>query len=211
MASQILKKLTLNSIGLDKFVIRDACLAATPVIEYKADGTTPKTYAGKGKSIDLAQFIGNVTGIKPGVNKDTGQTFVKLIGTYEAINLLTGEAFANCSTLMLPDFVANGIATAIQNGSNAIDFGVKITAHYNEKSAVGYEFAAESLMPTQESDAVSSIKARLLGAGVVLALPKAAVQLVLEVVAPVAAADVRASVEAEIAAEVPKQKSKKAA
>jgi hypothetical protein len=188
MSAKILKKITLSTMGLDKMTILEAVRAVVPVIEYKDDGKTPKVIANKGPAVAIAQFVGNVTAIKPGANKDTGQPFVKLIGSYEAINLLTGESFTNCSTLLLPDFIANGIATAIMAGAGAVDFAVKVSANYDEKSAVSYEFSGESLMPTQEADAVSSIKARLQNMGVLLAAPKPVLSLASS--APVAAAPV---------------------
>lgn len=172
MSSKILKKITLREIGLDKMAIRKACEEATPKLE---DG---KTLASKGNTVKLATFIGSVTQVRPGEVKDTGQPFAKLVGSFEATNLLTGEVFTNSPVLILPNFVGDGIADAVmRGGAQAVDFAVCITARYDEKAAVGYEFGAESLLPTQEADAVSAIKAKLASAGIALPAPKEVPQL----------------------------------
>jgi len=169
---KILKKITLRTIGLDKMTLRRACEAVVPKIKDETSGV--ETLAFKGPGVKIAQFIGTIVAYKAGVVKDTEQTFVKLSGQFEAINMLTGEVYTECSTLILPNFVADPLANALRSGAQSVDFAVVITAAYDEKSAVGYEFGAESLMPTTESDAVSAIKARLQSQGVALAAPKSA-------------------------------------
>lgn len=164
MATKILRKLTIRDVIGGKSAILD--IAKTGRANDKAT---------EGAPVPLMTVIGQVSSIKPG-EADNGP-FVKLMGVFEAVNLQTGEVISDVGVAILPNFVSTQIANAIQAGGENVQFAVQLDVKFKESAAVGYEFEARSLMPTQESDAVKAIKQSLQAAGVMLPAPKTAPQL----------------------------------
>lgn len=167
MGTKILRKLTLATAFGDKIAILNAALTGR---DGGATGTAPE-----GKPVDLLAVVGQVHSIKPGSVKRTMpdgtemvSEYVKLRGTFEATNLVTGEVYPDVGECILPNFVAGPIAAAINAGAKAADFAVKLQARFKITAATSYEFLAESLLPVETSNAVNSIKSRMLGLGLEL-------------------------------------------
>lgn len=165
MGTKILRKLTIATAFGDKIAVLNAALTGR---DGGATGTAPE-----GKPVDILAVVGQVHSIKPGSVKrampdgtELVSEYVKLRGTFEATNLVTGEVFPDVGECILPNFVAGPIAAAINAGAKAADFAVKLQARFKITAATSYEFVAESLLPVETSNAVNSIKSRLLALGV---------------------------------------------
>ncbi len=139
---EIVKKLTLRTMNLGKIQIRKAVTEENP-------------------TASLAKIVGRTTTAQP-VQSEQGES-IRLIGEFNGVNLLTGEAFTS-TTCFIPNFVAQPLANALQE-SESVDFAIEITAKYSEKSAVGYEFGVKPLLETKRTNALQELMDR---AGVAL-------------------------------------------
>lgn len=147
----------------------------------------PSKEAAEGAFVPMLRVIGRVFKAKPGSVSRTmpnGETidseFVKLIGEFSATNLETGEVFPNVAECILPNFVADSIASAMKSGADSVDFAVELTIRFKEKAATMYEFGCNSLIPVAKASSVNDIEARLASLGIeatpprkLLAAPKA--------------------------------------
>lgn len=159
MAAKILRKLTIKEAVGGKAEL----LKIAQTGKEKPDSST-------GKAIPILMVIGQAHGAVAG-ESDNGP-YLKLKGEFEATNLVTGEIIPNVSTAILPNFVADMIASAMKaNSDNPVDFGITFSVSYDETAATMYKFDAESLMPAEPARAVSAIKARLQQAGIALPTP----------------------------------------
>lgn len=159
MATKILRKLTIKEVVGGKAEI----LKIAQTGKEKPDSTT-------GAPVDLLTIIGQVNSYQPGEG-DNG-SFVKLKGAFEATNLDSGEVIPVNGNAILPNFVADQIASALMDGAGSVDFAVKLTVSYDETAATMYKFGAESLLPVQSAEPVNALKAQLAGLGVSLPAPR---------------------------------------
>jgi hypothetical protein len=139
--TEIVSKLTLKSIGCGKLAIQEA------------------TVANKENSVLLATFVGICEKIKPGTVTDANgdeRTFVKLLGTFQATNNLTGEIFSSNVALM-PSLVADQIAKAVSESENEVEFAVQFLARFSEKAATNYVFSAKPLFETKPTDKMAAL------------------------------------------------------
>lgn len=137
MAKRILKKLTLREIlGSKQKCLALALTGATADEEGEFKGT--------GKLVDAAIITGRVFDCKVGEG-DNG-TFIKLMGNFQGKNLATGNLTEEVGICIMPNHVANRIASAIAQGSRNIEFKVKFLIRFNETAATQYEFEAENLV-----------------------------------------------------------------
>jgi hypothetical protein len=128
-----LRKITLRNIGLDQATINAAL-----------DGQTKAA---------LANVAGIVSAGKPG-QSDKGE-YLKLIGEFRAINLLTGEQFSSAACI-LPNFIADQFRPVLeQNGS--VEFALQIGARVNDRSVTGYEFTVTPLVESRSSDRMAEL------------------------------------------------------
>lgn len=177
MGQKLLRKLTLKEIvGGKAEILKVAQLGCV----------TAKNEAGKeitlpeGNVMPLCMILGRVSGYKPG-ESDLG-SFIKLLGAFEATNLQSGEVVAMNGVCILPNFIADAIGAALQNGAESVEFAVQVNVQYKEAAATSYEYSAVSLLTPTESAPIAGLKAMLVSQGV--ALPKPAAQLALENSAP---------------------------
>jgi hypothetical protein len=133
------RKLTLRTIGLTK-------------------GAIGKALPEKG-AIALARFAGETSEAKTG-QTDKGE-FVRLIGQFFAVNLITGEQFTS-SQAILPTFISEPLAAALRT-SESVGFSIEISAEPDERSAVGYRFGVKALNETAPNDKVRRL---MLAAGI---------------------------------------------
>lgn len=166
MADKLIRKLTIATAFGDKLALLKA-----------AETGRPSPEAEVGTPVDILEVVGRVSAMKPGTTKRTLPTgeevssdFVKLMGEFEATNLLTGEVTQN-DVCILPNFVSGMMAQAIKGGAQAVDFAIKLQVRFKLSAATMYEFTAESLIPIQQAKTVAGIKAQILARG--LALPSA--------------------------------------
>lgn len=171
---------------LRKLTIATAIGGKSQILEIAQQGR-PSKDAPEGAFVPLLRVVGRVFKAKPGsVSRQmpNGETidseFVKLIGEFSATNLETGETFPNVAECILPNFVADSIASAMKSGADSVDFAVELTVRFKEKAATMYEFGCNSLIPVAKASSVSDIEARLASLGIestpprkLLAAPKA--------------------------------------
>jgi len=131
MAQKIVSKLSAKSIGVDF--------------------TAAKTHAQ-----EVFDIIGAATGVKEvqtpyGVNS-------KLVGNFEATNLITGEVFvsANC---FLPSVVNDLVAAQVAEG-NPVQFAYRIGTKPSE-SNVGYEYTVTPLLAAEPLEIINTIRKQI--------------------------------------------------
>lgn len=168
MATKILRKLTIRDAIGGKAEILKAAQSGRSVSK---DENGKDVFSKEGASVPLLLVLGQVRGFVAGEG-DNG-AFLKLKGSFEGTNLQTGEVIQNVGVAILPNFISDLLAGAMTDGVDAVDFGVKISVKYDEAAATMYVFEAESLMPAQESKAITGIKAQLAAAGIALPKPAA--------------------------------------
>lgn len=141
--SNFVKKMSIKAIGCDPTEARQ---------KVNAD-----------KIIDLCVIYGRAAGVKNGENRQTGDIWSALTGRFEAVNLqTTDESKRNWNSGMV--FIPGGIQEAIEGAIAAggektvIEFAMKISAKYDEKSPVGYVYLGSSMKPPAESDELSELR-----------------------------------------------------
>lgn len=132
---ELLRKITISTCGFDKTAI-NAAIAQNGGVE-----------------TDLLKIAGVTTKATPG-QTDKGE-FVKLMGEFRAINLVSGELF-NSAACILPNFVSDAIAAALEQ-SNEVEFALMISAKPNPRSVTGYEFGVTPLVEAKASDKLAGL------------------------------------------------------
>lgn len=134
--TKLLKKLTIRTFIGSKLDILAYALSAFP--NGKPDGKSA------GDPVPVLRVLGNVTSFKAG-ESDFG-SYVELRGDFHATNLQTGEILESCNKCILPSVVGDGVASAIHNGAESVQFAVELDVRYAEKAATMYEFDARTLL-----------------------------------------------------------------
>ena len=119
------------------------------------------------KAPDEAMTLMTVLG--SGVSTKTGThtygDWTALQGMFEATNAETGEVFQS-STLFLPDVALTPILVQLAGpGVTGIEFAIEVGVKYARNAKPGgaaYEYTWRPLLPPDENDPISRIKARLL-------------------------------------------------
>ena len=121
-----------------------------------------KLLAAPGERIELMTVIGSAVGMKDGTS--SYGDWRALLGIFQATNLETGEVF-DASTLFLPEVAMIPITVSLaQPGTRGVEFAIKISARYAHDAKPGgsaYEYTWEPLLPPDQSDPVTRIKAKL--------------------------------------------------
>lgn len=134
MSNEILRKLTIKGCGLGVTEIKAAVTAET-------------------KSADLLKVVGITTGAKPG-QTDKGE-YLKLMGTFRAVNLLTGEVFDSAQAI-LPSFISDGLAVALAQ-SDEVEFALVIGAKYDKSAVTEYAYTVRPLIEAKVSDKMAAL------------------------------------------------------
>lgn len=146
MTNEMLRKLTIKGVGFD-----------IPAI---------KAVLADKKSCELLRIAGITHQVQRG-QTDKGE-YLKLIGEFRAVNVVTGEHF-EAGICLLPNFISDRIAGALQV-SEQVEFALSIGAKSNPTSVTGYEYTCTPLVDAAPSERLHSL---LEAAGMnVLALEK---------------------------------------
>ena len=148
--SEMLRKLTLKNCGFDVATIKLA-------------------HEGK-RSVELVKIAGVTTKAQPG-QTDKGE-YLKLIGEFRAVNLISGEVFES-GVCLLPNFISDRIAGAL-NVSEQVEFALAIGCKANPGSVTGYEFTCTPLVEAQPSDRMAGLLEACGMNGLLLEKPKKA-------------------------------------
>lgn len=158
--ARLIRKLTLRElVGSKSELLKAAYTGREGGIDGKASTGNP---------VAVAQILGRVNSVRSIPNETLGTVSAKLTGEFEGVNLLTGEVLTNANCI-LPNFVSDEIVEAIKAGGIGVQFGVKFFVKFDEKSAVGYVFEAESLMKPRQSSGISALRQAIESQGVALA------------------------------------------
>lgn len=135
-----------------------------------------------GQSVDLYNVFGRAYDIQSGATQYG--PWVALLGTFEAINLMTGEV-VNATKLFVPDVLANLVAAALKPGAGMqnMDLAYCVIVKRDDKAATGYVYHARPLLPPDETDPLEEMRRRL------IALPGMAEKLGARALPAPAAAD----------------------
>lgn len=131
--TELLRKLTIKACGFDVSEI--------------------KSLLGDKKSVDLLKIAGVTSSAQPG-QTDKGE-YVKLGGTFRAVNLDTGALFES-STCILPNFITEPLAMALQ-GSGEVEFALAIGVKANPTSVTGYEYTVKPLVEAKVSEKLGNL------------------------------------------------------
>jgi len=142
--SEVLRKITIANTGWNKAAI-NAALANQHATQ---DGSVPD-----GSKIALMKIVGETTSAEPG-QTDKGE-FLKLKGTFAAINSDTGEVF-NAAVCILPNFIADQLGEALKQ-SEKVEFAIQIGAKAKASSVTGYEFTATPLIESKPTDSMQRL------------------------------------------------------
>lgn len=113
-----------------------------------------------GKALPLIECYGIATGTKAG-SSDMGP-FVKLIGLFQAVNLETGEK-TRAGVCILPAAANDLVAGALGFPTDArgVEFGFRLSAIYDVKSATNYVYVVEAMHQIQDNDPLAMLAARI--------------------------------------------------
>ena len=151
MANEILRKLTIKNCGFDVKTINEAL--------------------GENESVELLKIVGISKSAQPGQTQ-LGD-YLKLIGTFKGVNLITGEIF-EASACILPNFITESIAAALTDGSD-VEFALQIGVRSKPSSVTGYEYTVRPLIEPKPNDAMEKLLAlSAFAEPLALAAPKAA-------------------------------------
>jgi hypothetical protein len=113
------------------------------------------------KATPLFQVIGQAYGTREG-NSDYGK-WTALVGTFEAVNLITGEIFAAPECFLPEPF--NGMLAGKLNGAskvNAVDFAYEIgVKEPGPDATVQYEYTCKPIHDPTAGDPLKALRARI--------------------------------------------------
>lgn len=91
----------------------------------------------------------------------TGNTtfgdWMGFVGSFEAVNLATGESFAS-GKCFLPVNITNMLAGQFVEKVETVRFGYEISARFNEANQCKYEYLVEELLKTAEENPIEQLR-----------------------------------------------------
>ena len=123
----------------------------------KAIGCNPRIAATEGKKVPLARIYGIATGIKTKIDPK-GDTFEAIEGSFEAVNLKTGEVYRS-GLLFLPGGIHETLTGSLKKGGEGttIRFGLEVSA-IPASNPIGYSYSAKSLIPDAGDDLLADMR-----------------------------------------------------
>lgn len=147
--NEMLRKITIVNTGWTKVAIQQALQEAHGTTNEKGQAVAPVD----GSKISLMKIVGETTSAEPG-QTDKGE-FLKLKGTFTAINSDTGEVF-NSAVCLLPNFISDQLGEALKF-SERVEFALEIGAKAKASSVTGYEYTAIPLIEAKPTDAMQRL------------------------------------------------------
>lgn len=137
-----------------------------------------EAYEAGGGALRLMEVFGIANDMKEGVSvlpDGKESTWTKLVGTFLARNIETGETVR--SGICIMPGAANDLIVGALKGQGAefrgIEFGFRISAQYDEAAATTYVYKVEALHAPKENDPLEKLAAQLSGTQPALAAPVA--------------------------------------
>ena len=125
--------------------------------------------ANPGAELWLVEIIGIATAYRPGTVKDTGQPYIRFLGSFQGTNLETGQMFQSGSCI-LPGAIPDLLFGALQMG-NAVQFGFKIGVKFEQKAATKYVYVVESMTEQSSTDPLAQLANAIRSGGAMPQLP----------------------------------------
>ncbi len=114
----------------------------------------------EGEPLWLMAVYGRVTRAVEG-ETDYGK-FLKFKGTFEAVNLATGEEFKSMN-LILPPIAEELVEEALAGeGVTTVDFALNVGVRRDDDSIAGYQWVAESVRASDAGDPLSNLRQELM-------------------------------------------------
>lgn len=115
------------------------------------------------KELHVMRVMGLAVGVASG--ESTYGEWQSLRGQFEATNPETGEV-SESSVLFLPDVALTPILVSLSRPEvKGVEFAIDISVHYAQSKKPGgspYEYSFRAILPPDENDPISRLKARVL-------------------------------------------------
>lgn len=119
--------------------------------------------------VAVARMYGTVSRVGFQEDRDKGQSYTYFVGTFEGVNLKTGETVA-AAKLYLPEGAAQALEHKVNSihekrGKNAsVSFGFEIYVVKNEETKSGYTYQTHTLLTPAEADLLLNVRAAVASA-----------------------------------------------
>jgi hypothetical protein len=114
---------------------------------------------GSKEAVRLCVIGGKADGVKVGEDS-TGRPWSALTGSFEGVNLETGEVFGS-GKLFLPSGIQESVESVVKhNEGKAVSFALELRA-VKASNPIGYSYQAVSLMPAAAVDELSEIRVHM--------------------------------------------------
>lgn len=163
MAATFVKKMSVKALGCDPKEARQNKYKPGSVNQ---DGT-PNPLAGT--KVPLCIIYGRATGTKSGENRQTGDVWTALTGTFEGVSIQEGPDFKHelmaSGMVFLPGGIQEAIEGALEGAGEggAVEFAIKLYAGYDESSAVGYRYYGQNMKPPTAADDLAGLRSLMQG------------------------------------------------
>lgn len=119
------------------------------------------------KPVRLCVIFGQATGIKQGEDTSRGQIWSALVGSFEGVNLQTGEVFRS-GKLFLPGGIHETVEAAVRAISGqdgmSVKFGLELRS-VKDTNPIGYSYQAINLIPAEAGDELSPLRLAIMDTG----------------------------------------------
>jgi hypothetical protein len=130
-----------------------------PKMALKAMGSNGKEAVKQGKNVYMGRIYGEAQAVKTKENR-SGDMYSYLVGEFRSING-NGEKFES-GILYLPGKLFETVESMLKSADGkAVRFAYDIYSTVDEKSSVGYSYAAKTLIKTEASNRLEEMTAEL--------------------------------------------------
>ena len=132
-----------------------------PKMQLRTLGCNGKDAVKQEKPVYMCRIFGEAQDVKTKEAR-SGDTYSYFVGEFRAIN--AGNEQFQSGILFLPGKLHETVEAAIKAaGGKGVKFAYDISSIPDEKSSVGYQYGAKSLIKTEASDRLEELTAELAG------------------------------------------------
>jgi hypothetical protein len=149
--ASIISKITMATIGCTPGLVKNA-----KPDELSKEGDLP-----------LARLFGKLSKVKYEEDKAKGQFYTSFVGTFEAINMQTGEVFQS-GKMFLPKGISEMVETAVNKaGENVqIAFAFEVRS-IKANNPIGYSYRVLALQSPEAADELRELREKVYKAGAI--------------------------------------------
>lgn len=109
----------------------------------------------------LVRVVGSVSRLAHGTSNFGGEEspWVKFLGQFKAVNLLTGEEF-RAFTCLLPSIASEPLEAAVAEADAPVEFAFDLGVRWSD-TPIGYEYVCNPLIEPDTADPLEQLTARL--------------------------------------------------